>query len=504
MMFIKSNGTSVAFRNTLAASLILAAVAGTPGVPAIASPAPRAATSPVAIDAARLASLPTFIDGVVAQQIATRQVAGAVVTVVHKGKVLFTRGYGYADIAKRVPVDAQSTLFRPGSVSKLLTWAALMQQVELGKVDLDADVNRYIDFAIPPFEGKPIRVRDLFSHSPGMSDLDYGEPDLLAHPRDYRDYLKKHIPARLWAPGTEISYSNYGAALAGYIVERVSNEPFPDYVDRHLFKPLGMNTTTFREPLPEAWARHMALGYGFKDGRLAAKPYENFSFIMPAGSAAATAPDMARFMLAMLARGTLGGARILSPASVDLLESNSLANAPHLEGMAHGFMVAREATPRMIGHGGNTVDFHSYLLLAPEADFGFFVSTTGGPDSSPARTELSNAIIGRLFPAKPAQRASGEEAPPPLGQYRANRRDYGKPADPAGDLTVSVAGPNAVITKDSQETLHWERIGPHLYERVTGARDGGPYDRLEFYGSSADPRLSFASSPHQTWHLVKP
>lgn len=466
---------------------------------------PVALAKPVAasasIDHARLAGLSDFIDGIMAQQIAQREVAGAVITIVHRGKVVMTRGYGFADVDKGLAVNAQHTLFRPGSVSKLFTWAALMQQVESGKVDLDADVNRYLDCAIPPFQGQPIRVRDLFAHAVGMSDLSYAEGEWEKR-EAYQSFLKTHIPQRLWAPGGEISYSNYGASLAGYIVERVSGEAFPDYVERHIFQPLGMATTTFREPLAGDKAAHMALGYALVDGRFRAKPYERYDKIMPAGSAASTGPDMARFMLAMLGNGALGGARILKPESVRFLESDSVANAPGLPGMAHGFMVAREAGPRLVGHGGNTMDFHSYLLLAPEADFGFFVSMTGGQGSYGARTELSDAIIGRLFPQEPAARWGQASANPPIGAYRVNRRDYARLADPAGDLKLSLQGEHGLLVEGQGRKSYWEQIGPALYEQVTGARFGGPYDRLLFYGASDDPRLSFGSQPHVTYHLV--
>ncbi len=465
---------------------------------------PGAAAAPVAISPANLAALPSFIDGVMAEQIATREVAGAVVTIVYKGKVLFSRGYGYANIEKRIPVDPARTLFRPGSVSKLFTWTALMQQVEQGKVDLDADVNTYLDYKIPALGSAPIRVRDLFQHTPGMSDIGGITAENESKLVPYRDWMKAHIPARVWAPGTEISYSNYGAALAGYIVERVSGELYPDYVEKHIFRPLGMATTTFREPLTGAMRDHMATGYVVKDGRFSATPFEYYSLIMPAGSASATGPDMARFMLAMLNKGQLGTARILTAKSVAFLESNSFANAPHLAGMAHGFMVHREAGPRLVGHGGNTMDFHSNLTIAPAADFGFFVSFTGGTGSYLGRTELSDAIIGKVFPQKPASRWTGTEKRPPLGGYRSNRSDYAETAKPEYDLKVSMPSDHIVTVEIAERKTSWEQVGPGLYELVTGARDGGPYDRLEFYGTEADPRLSFGSQPHVTYHYVKP
>lgn len=477
-------------------ALSLAALVAAPCSVAQAQARPQTVqSSPVA-----LATLPAFIDGVVAQQIATREVAGAVVTVVHRGRVVMSRGYGFADVDRGVAVDPERTLFRPGSVSKLFTWVALMQQIERGRVSMDADVNSYLDFKIPPFEGKPVTVRDLFQHTPGMSDvggISTAEPDK-AEP--YTAWMKTHIPRRVWAPNTEISYSNYGAALAGYIVERVSGEPFADYTERHIFRPLGMTATTFRERLAPDMRERAALGYKYEDGRFVQQRPEYYGVIMPAGSAYAPGADMSRFMLAMLGGGRLGDARILRPESVRLLMSDSFANAPGLEGMAYGFMVHRRAGPRLVGHGGNTRDFHSNLVLAPELDFGFYISMTGGEGSYGARTELTEAVIGRLFPRQPAARQAG--AAPRLGTYRINRRDYAQADNPDRDLKVSEAGPNALKVDFNGRTSHWRRVGPGAYEQVTGARGGGPYEQLSFYGDERDPRLSFSSQPHVTYHLV--
>lgn len=151
---------SVSILTLFRLSVVATALAST-AVPLAAAPRkPAAAAGQIA--PATIAALPDFVDGVLAQQIATRDVGGAVVTVIYRGKVLFTRGYGLADAERGTKVDAQRTMFRPGSVSKLFTWTALMQQIEAGKVDLDADVNRYLDYKIPAGKFKPITVRDLF------------------------------------------------------------------------------------------------------------------------------------------------------------------------------------------------------------------------------------------------------------------------------------------------------------------------------------------------------
>ena len=477
---------------------LVAAVLLPIALPVAAAAAPAPATSQ-----ARLKDLPAFIDGVMAQQIASREVAGAVVTVVSGGKVVFNKGYGFADVDRRVAVDGERTLFRPGSVSKLFTWTALMQQVEAGKVGLDDEVNKYLDFRIPDTQSRPILVRHLLDHTPGFEDRSDG---IMARtPADFVPlgaFLKANIPTRVREPGTEISYSNYGSALAGYIVERVSGEAFPDYVDRHIFKPLRMDSATFREPLTGTRAANMALGYELKDGRFVARPFELYTNIMPAGSASATGPDMGRFMLMHLNDGELGGARILKAKTMRQMRETLFRNAPSLPGFAHGYMVIREAGPRLIGHGGNTADFHSMLVLAPEADLGFFISTTGGRGSYAARTELENALIGLLFPTSPAPRWTGTSEAP-AGAYRTNRRTYSETPNPEHDLKVSAAGANSLVINGPGGPTYWEQIAPSQYEMVTAIRAGGPYEIVEFYGPADDRRMSFSSQPHVLYRLVR-
>lgn len=449
----------------------------------------------------RLKSLPAAIDKMVKNQLETSEVAGAVVTVVYDGKVYYENGYGYKNIEDQIPVDADKTLFRPGSVSKLFTWVSLMQQIEMGKVDLDADVNDYIDFEIPRNGFEPIKVRDLLSHSPGMSDISdfifYDSKELIP----YSEWIKSRVPRRVWAPGVETAYSNFGAALAGYIVEQVSGEPYADYTENHIFDPLGMTSTTFREPLTGELKENMATGYKVEEGEFVAKGPEFLSVVMPAGSASATGSDMARFMLAMLNGGKLDGEKILKKNSVKFLESNSFSNAPHLPGMAHGFLVERDATPRLVGHAGNTVDFHSDLVIAPDLGFGYFISMSGGEGSSEARTELTQAIKGHMFPQKPTARWEGPEETAPMGRYRSNRRDYAKAPNPDYDTIVSQS-PDGLEISVHDETAIWEPIGPHLYEKVTDVPEGGPYDRVEFYDTPRGARLSFASTPYTSYHYI--
>ncbi|MCH8488759.1 MAG: beta-lactamase family protein [Oceanicaulis sp.] len=402
-------------------------------------------------------------------------------------------------------MDGGDTLVRPGSISKMFTWVALMQLIEQGRVSLDDDVNAHIDFEIEPFEGQPITVRDLFRHTPGMSDVGgfttVNEDELV----DHAEWTRNNIPARVTAPGLEAAYSNWGTSLAGYIIEQVSGEPFADYVERHIFTPLGMTSSTFREPLPEALLDRIALGHDLEGGRFTAREFDYYSMVMPAGSATVSGPDMARFMIAMLGDGALDGTRVLSTQSVALLETDTIANAPRLPGMAHGYLVYREAGPRLIGHAGAMRDFRSNMILSPETGTGVFLSILAAPAGRPAQGELSAAITGRLFPQTPAPRWSeAPEAEQFEGRYLVNRRDHSREPHPLMHAVVEAAGPNAITIEALGQTVYFEQIGSGLFEQTTGLREGGPFDQVEFYGEPGAWRLSYGSQPFMNWHYAGP
>jgi len=185
-----------------------------PVAPPVAEPAAHG--TPVPLTAADAAA---FLDGMLPSSMAIGDIAGATVAIVKDDALLLTRGYGFADVEKRIAVDPAQTLFRPASISKLFTWTAVMQQVEAGKLDLDHDINEYLDFKIEGYGGQPIKLRHLMTHTAGFEEslLDLLVTDLNKL-KPLGEALKDSIPARIYPPGTVPAYSNYGASLAGYIV----------------------------------------------------------------------------------------------------------------------------------------------------------------------------------------------------------------------------------------------------------------------------------------------
>ncbi len=368
-----------------------------------------------------------WLDGLMPYALGRSNIPGAVVVVVKDGQILTQRGYGYANVSKRFKVDPARTLFRPGSVSKLFTWTAVMQQVEQGKLDLDKDVNAYLDFKIPPFDGKPVTLRHIMTHTAGFEEQ---VKDLLAlNEKAYVPYdklLKRWVPERVYAPGTTPAYSNYATSLAGYIVERVSGEPFDAYVERHIFSPLQMTRSTFRQPLPKALAPLMSEGYRVGEDKGA--PFE-FVGPAPAGSLSATGEDMGKFMIAHLQQGR----GILRPETAQLMHRPALQTIPGLNGMALGFYEANTNGRRVIAHGGDTVFFHSDLHLMVDDGVGLFVSFNSSGKEGAAgslRAALFNEFADRYFPEPAASqptldaKAARENAEKLAGTWSMSRRSF--------------------------------------------------------------------------------
>ncbi|HTU68821.1 MAG TPA: serine hydrolase domain-containing protein [Candidatus Baltobacteraceae bacterium] len=423
--------------------------------------------------------LGTFYAGLMPYALHRADIAGAVLVVVKDGKVLFAHGYGYANVAKQSPVIPDRTLFRPGSISKLFTWTSVMQLVQAGKIDLDTDVNEYIDFTIPPYDGKPVTMRELMTHSAGFEDT--GRDLFVKHANQLYplgEYLKKVLPARIFAPGTTIAYSNYGATLAGYIVQRISGEPFDQYVTRHILAPLRMDHSSFAQPLPARLAALMATGYGQASGKPI--PFE-YVEAAPAGALSSTGTDMAHFMLAYLNGGTYDGYQLLEPATIKEMWTLALAPAPGMNGFDLGFYQENRNGLQIVGHAGDTEAFHSDLHLLRQKHIGVFMSFNSAGHAGAAenvRVSIFRAFLDRYFPyAPPAEKTVADPQPDAArvaGWYITSRREQTAlrllyalgqvqvTKNPDGTIEVS-------MLKDiAGDPLHWREVGPLYYRQIDG------------------------------------
>lgn len=422
------------------------------------------------------AELEGFLDGVMIANLRDEHVAGATVAVVKDGELFFAKGYGYADVEKRVPVDAGKTLFRIGSISKLFTWTAILQLVEEEKVSLDADVNTYLDFKIPATFPAPIALRHMMTHTPGFED---DARDLWA--RDVSGivplgaWLASHVPARVRPPGELASYSNYAAALAGYVVERASGTPWGERIEQRVLAPLGMEHASVRQPLPESLRADMSKGYEYDGGRFVEQDWEMIQGAAPAGSMSASATDMAKFMLAHLSGGSFRGGRILSEASVERMHARVFAHDERIPGSALGFYEKSSHGLRIIGHSGNTRWFASDLALIPSEHLGLFVSY----NTNTARELNLFAFLGQFldhyYPSTPPVVAlppdAKAQAEHVAGEYAFLRRSY-TTYQKVGDLEGAV---HVEADEDGKLRMHSPfgdtelvPVGPLLYRDAHG------------------------------------
>ena len=441
--------------------------------------AAKTAAAPASLDPK---DLEAWMDGYLPYALERGRIPGAVVVVVRGGEVVLEKGYGYSDVAKRAPVLPETTLFRPGSVSKLFTWTAVMQQVEAGKIDLDKDVNAYLDFKIPPYDGKPITMRNIMTHTAGFEEsirhLISSDPKAVM---TLKKQMPLALPERVFAPGTTPAYSNYATALAGYIVERVSGEDFDTYIENHIFKPLGMTHSSFRQPLPARLVPHMSKGYPDITGK--PQPFE-MVIPAPAGSLSSSGADMAKFMIAHLN----DGAGLMKPETAKMMHDFKAPGVGPLNSMALGFYEQLVNGQRAIAHGGDTVWFHSYLWLFPDADTGVFVSmNSAGKDGAAGavRSALFHKFADRYLPGpaeKPAQvdaKTAAQHAQMMVGNYISSRGSFTNFMSVFGLLSQATIG----LTEDGKISVpaldglgagarEWVEVEPFVW------RDTGTGERL--------------------------
>lgn len=425
----------------------------------------------------------SFFDGFLPIELQEEDIAGSVICVVKDGKVLFEKGYGFADVKNRKPVTVDATLFRPGSISKTFTWTAIMQLMEQGKIDLNHDVNDYIDFKVPVTFGKPLTLKDIMTHTSGFEESlkELFVPDAAdVHPLER--YLPTHLPRQIFPPGTTPAYSNYATTIAGYIVQRVSGMPFDDYIEKNIFQPLRMNHTTFRQPLPENLKSMMSNGYAKGSG----EP-KSFEYVQawPAGSVLTTADDMSHWMITHLQNGEYNGVHILKPETAQLMHSRLLTNLPQLKGGAYGFYEQSLDGHRAIGHGGDTQWFHSDMLLMVDDHVGLFVSfNSAGKGEVSVRSALWEHFVDRYFPYTPPATervaSSAKDIHSVEGTYWSSRRSETNIAAVTAmlneskvtansDGTISVSG----LTDFAGNPKHFEEIAPMVFREVHGQEHVG-------------------------------
>lgn len=415
--------------------------------------------------------LEAFLDGVMGIQLRDLPNVGATVAVVKDGEIILSKGYGFADLEARKPVDPETTMFRIGSVTKLFVWTSVMQLVEEGSLDLHADINGYLnDFQVPSGWDEPVTLAHLMTHSPGFEDRVVGLFSRQEkHLRPLAEVLNDQTPARVRPPGDQPSYSNHGTAMAALAVETVAQKPWIQFVQERILDPLGMTHTTLAQPPSDPFAEQMSKGYSDAGDHFEEEEFELVP-LYPAGTASASANDMARLMIAFLQNGRFEDSVILQEETALQMQLPLLEVAPQVNSSPHGFMDMSTRGIRIIGHGGDTLWFHTMFAMFPDHGIGFFVSyntDSGGGGRGP----LLEAFLDRYFsPAErpgPAPDDFSNRASRFSGQFRANRNAHTTLAK-----LGALAGAFELTTTDDGELQVFDDRFVETSPGVFTARDG--------------------------------
>jgi hypothetical protein len=351
-----------------------------------------------------------------------------------------------------------------------------------------------------------VTLRHLGTHTAGFeSTLD---PDIVADPAavdSLETVLTEQQRSRIRPPGELVGYSNYGAALAGHVVAQAHDTTFEEYVQSELFDPLGMSHSTFAQPVPDDQPGTLATPHVRDDASFT--PTDDVYINMrPAGSLSATATDMASFMSAHLGEGAVGEARILGTETAETMHSRHHVRHPAVANWRYGFHEYGNPDTNCIAHSGATVNFTSYLLLAPDHDVGVFVAYNSNPSDGPKAVvdEIVAEYDLQPEPATPtptSRPGSLERSETVAGEYSLSSLPQSGPlqvGDRLAHLTVEPATDGRLQTTTLEgDTREWVETDPYVYEEVGG------HDVLAFELTDGDVDvLNMSSEPTGVYQPV--
>ena len=371
---------------------------------------------------AQAAAVPATVESALTEvadaALAKGDVVASAVVVVEDGRTVLSRGYGLADVASGRKATPDETAFRMTSVTKLLTAMAVMKLVDQGVLDLDADVNGYLDFRLRQDFAAPVTLRHLLTHTAGFEERskDFYMPVGTA----LSDYVRTHEPRRIFPPGRSVSYSNYGYALAGRIVELAGGRPYERYIAEELFEPLGLAQASIAKPLPQPLLENLAGEYRRRDG--AREPLRYLPDV-PAGGLVATPTELARLVSAALFPAAVG-ARALSEAAAGPILDRQFSLHPEVSGVGFALRELRVRGQRVLYQGGDSCCHHTDVYVVPERRLVYVHSYSGG--NRRYRGEMWRAFAAAALGAAPPASADVSPAATP-----------GTDADPSGKYLLT-------------------------------------------------------------------
>ncbi|WP_052759505.1 serine hydrolase [Paenibacillus sp. DMB20] len=415
--------------------------------------------SAVTID---LGGLEKLLDRFMKERIGADKMApGAAVTVVQNGRIMLSKGYGYADLKRKKPVDPDRTLFRIGSVTKTFTAAAIMQLAEQGKLDLHGDIQEYLggirlDNPFP----RPVTIHDLLTHTSGFQVTVETKEDMsedLSTFVSLKEYIVKNKPPVVREPGTSYMYDNYAFNLLGLIIENVTGMPYRQYMEENVLKPLQMDNSQMmmtKQALPN-------LATGYDDSNSPIPPYMLAPTAAPDGGMLTTAENAAHFMIAQLNGGTYEDSRLWNGESLRLMQKFHSSIVPEYPDTTYGYENMLEPGKNngqwIIGKGGDVPGYSSFMLMLPEHNIGIFMTFNKPVSSVYVAREWNDMFMEKYFPAPPTDAAAAADVAYPVSSQRQLKRFEGI----YSDLRIKIMLTRVMATGKGELTVVDDFTGAH-------------------------------------------
>ncbi len=313
----------------------------------------------------------TLLEKVVTDELKDIGAPGAAVVLVSGDQIVYAKGFGVASIETQAPVTP-TMLFRIGATTRMFTATALTTLAEEGKIGLHEPVGHYIKGLSPKMS--QVTTHQLLTSTAGLKDeaLMYGPHDDAALAEGIRAWKDDYFIA---APGQKFFYSNPGYWLAGLVLEEVTGKPFADQMSDRLFKPLGMNSSTFRPMI--AMTFPLAQGhdnYG-KERPVVVRPIADHAGTWPSGSLYSSASDLVRFVIAFMNGGKIEERQILAPAVIAKLSTPYIEIPGTSRSYGYGLIINEYRGVRLLRHGGGRLGYGSLIVMAPKHRFAVIILT---------------------------------------------------------------------------------------------------------------------------------
>lgn len=359
-----------------------------------------------------------------------RDIPGLSIAIVHDQEIVWTKGYGYADLKTKTPATP-STVYRLGSITKLFTSSAIMKLRDEGKLRLDNPVASYLPWfhVSNPFPDEPkITVRELLTHSSGLpreAAFPYWTDHIFPTQAQFQE-AEAHQEV-LYPPDTTYHYSNLGMALLGAIVAEVSGRPWAEYVDEEILHPLGMNSSSGapdKELLSRRATSYMMPG---PDGVRGTFPYYDTGAMRPAANMVSSVEDLSRFAALQFREGPNSQSQILANSTLRDMRRVHWVYPSFSGGRGLGFAVSRRDGKTIVGHGGWIGGNRTHLLLVPDEKIAVIVALNADDGSPYTVARQAYDAIG------PALVEATREPAPPKGPADPEWQRYvGLYSDPWG------------------------------------------------------------------------